>query len=32
MTDTEETNGSDYDEILATIQRKKERANEKASR
>jgi hypothetical protein len=32
MTDTEETNWSDYDEILGTIQSKKERANGKASR
>jgi hypothetical protein len=32
MTDTEEMNWSDYDELLETIQRRKERANGKASR
>jgi hypothetical protein len=30
--DTEEMNWSNYDEIFGTIQRKKERANGKASR
>jgi hypothetical protein len=31
MTDTEETNWSGYDEILETIQRKKERKKERAN-
>jgi hypothetical protein len=31
MTDTEETNWSDYNEILGTVQRRKERANGKVS-